>query len=320
MKIKELWHTSPSSTEIMLNEAPVVKKGEVLIASLFSLISTGTERLVAKKMVPELLWDTMKVPYMGGSFSLPCKYGYSLVGKVINGPSALMDKTVHVMHPHQDYAVIKEKDIKVIDNLFPAKRGILISNMETIINAIWDSEVTTGDYVLITGFGLIGALLAHTLRKLPGIKIIIAEINEKRIDILQKLGFELFNPSKQLSFDCTFNTTSNQNGLQLCIDNAGFEGTITDLSWYGNEKISVRLGESFHSMRKRIISSQVSSIPARKVNRWNIERRKNLAIELLKDETIDELIKNETPFSQIPKIFNSIREATLNDIACVIKY
>ena len=64
------------------------------------------------------------------------------------------------MHPHQSICEVAETEIFVLpDDLSPAK-ATLISNMETVINAIWDSELGENEKVLIAGFGNIGGLLA----------------------------------------------------------------------------------------------------------------------------------------------------------------
>lgn len=320
MKVKEFWHISPEKSEFKFNEIHNLSENEVLVKSLFSSISIGTERLVALKSVPTIMYEKMKVPYMDGSFSLPCKYGYSLVGKVIEGPVELINKVVHVMHPHQDFAIVNIQSIKVIDDMIPAKRCVLVSNVETTINAIWDSKVTVGDKVLIAGFGIIGALTSIILKKIPGVKVYVSEINPSRRSLAQRLGFELIHEVSEAVFDLAFNSSASQKGLQLCIDSVGNEGKVIEVSWYGNKKVSLSLGEDFHSMRKKIQSSQVSVIPGDKLNRWSFLRRKDLALELLKDEEFDLLVENVVPFSDAPAVFSSIRDGTYDKISAVFSY
>jgi hypothetical protein len=69
-----------------------------LIETWVTGISPGTERLVGLGKVPPACWDTMRCPAMAGSFQLPAKYGYCLIGRPINGPYA--NRLVFAMHPH----------------------------------------------------------------------------------------------------------------------------------------------------------------------------------------------------------------------------
>lgn len=85
MTIKELWHTDSLHTEIRTKEL-LPPDGTLIIRSEYSLISAGTERIVASGLVPEEIYSFMKVPGMEGSFSFPLKYGYSVAGKVAGGP------------------------------------------------------------------------------------------------------------------------------------------------------------------------------------------------------------------------------------------
>ncbi len=74
-----------NASAILEQELPDRNNHMLLIESLYSLVSLGTERLVASALMPAAIWNQMAVPYMEGSFSLPCKYGYSLVGRVLKG-------------------------------------------------------------------------------------------------------------------------------------------------------------------------------------------------------------------------------------------
>ena len=103
MVIRELWHSSSEKTLIKQADYEMSDPEKILIKTSYSLISTGTERIVSKGMVPLQLWQSMQVPNMDGSFAFPLKYGYSLVGEVIDGNKDWIGKQVHLMNPHQDF-------------------------------------------------------------------------------------------------------------------------------------------------------------------------------------------------------------------------
>jgi threonine dehydrogenase-like Zn-dependent dehydrogenase len=261
------------------------------------MISTGTERLVASGLVGKAYESHMSVPHMQGGFELPIHYGYSLIVEDTNG------RLGHIMHPHQDVIDSRAEDIYWINEEIPAARFSLISNMETIINAIWDSRPTKEDNIAICGFGNIGSLLANTLQVHFGIRPQIIDKDKWRILKAKELGFE---PAIDTSFDIIFHTTASANGLQFSIDHLAHEGRVIELSWYGNRKVNLSLGHDFHYKRLQIISSQVSVIPGH-MPEESYKSRKDLALSYLKDDSYDQLITNRIPFDETPEFYEQLR-------------
>lgn len=314
-----LWHTSPEKSEIK-QAASFEISGEICeIQSLYSLVSTGTERLVATGKIPTGLYNSMQVPYMEGDFSLPVKYGYSLVGEVVKGP--LLGKTVHLLHPHQDYCKVAAADVFPIPDEVPAVRATLASNLETAVNAVWDSGVSVGDRVAVVGFGIIGSLVARLLAQLPAVSLTILEKDPDRIKMAKSMGFEV-SPNENLStpLDIAFHCSSTAAGLQTCIDTVGLEGKVIELSWYGDKSVELNLGGTFHPQRKVIISSQVSQIPASHQHRWDFRRRKEAVFELLKNPDFDLHTPKTTPFTNLPEVFSEIRKGSSKQLVWIVDY
>lgn len=314
-------HTSAKESEIRSIRLPDPRESEVKIESLFSLISTGTEQLVSKGLVPKALYDTMKVPYMKGNFSFPIAYGYSLVARV-NAPDSEFDQQiVHVLHPHQTEAVVSVNDLHIIPKGIPPSRAVLASNMETAVNAIWDSRVSVGDQSLIVGFGIIGSLIARLLSMMPAANITVVDLNERRIELAKSMGFKTASPEElEADFDIAFHCSSSSGGLQTCIDKTGFEGKIIELSWYGTRDVQVQLGGSYHSQRKQIISSQVSHIPPSRRARWDYARRRGIALELLKDPCFDAHIEQKILFKNLPQLFTRLRQSQVDALGYCVCY
>ena len=81
--------------------------------------------------------------------------------------------------------------------------------------------------------------------------------------------------------DVVFHTSATSAGLDTAIKCAGFEGTIVEMSWYGDKPVSVHLGGAFHSRRLRLVSSQVGAVAASRRARWDYRRRSEAALRLL---------------------------------------
>jgi threonine dehydrogenase-like Zn-dependent dehydrogenase len=321
MTIRELWHINEKESTIR-SEVVIPEKEDLIIQSEFSLISSGTEGIIVRGEVPKELQLLMNVPFMQGSLALPVKYGYSIVGRIVQGTSGQIGKYVHLMHPHQDWIVGKNFNFLPIPDNIPPEKATLISNIETAINAVWDSKVTVGDRILICGFGLIGALTALVIRHIEATEITILEQDPERQKIANDLDFKLYNKRSSGigDFDLAFNTSASGEGLQQCIDLSGEEATIVEMSWYGIKPIQISLGTTFHLGRKRIISTQVSEIPFDKQARYTIERRKKLALTLLQHGIFDKLPLTQISFIDSPGYFNRLRQRQNPNFCTIIKY
>lgn len=315
--MKALWHINEKESRVLESEHVPIADTE--IESLYSLISLGTERLVANGNVPKELYTSMAVPYMEGDFSFPVKYGYSLVGRVLKSAALETGSLVHVMHPHQNSCYIHANSASVVPGNIPAKRAILVANMETAINAVWDSGITNSEMVLIAGYGIIGALLARVCKQLYNCNVYILEQEETKMENAVSHGYSVASGDQGM-YDVAFNCTANENALQYCIDNIKKEAAVIELSWYGIKKVNICLGGSFHNLRKKIIASQVSAIPVHKRPEWDYAKRKSFAFEILQDGFYDLLLTNEIAFEKSPDFFNQNRQSRLPGIGYYISY
>lgn len=317
MRNQALWHIDTHHSELRDVDKPDAP-GLISIHAIHSLISTGTERLVASGRVNSDLANKMAVPGMEGGFSLPVKYGYSLVGKTESG------QLVHALHPHQRTAYVDKNSVFELEAGDCPRRMCLISNMETVINAIWDVEyftgLTTDLPIAICGFGNIGALLAMTLKTRYGLNPDIIETAPWNLKKAEQLGFNAFLPSQQdKSYSLIFNASCAQNGLQWAIDHAEFEALIVELSWYAGQSVQLNLGGQFHYNRLRLISSQVSSIPGHKPQE-SYTSRKQLARSILAARQFDSLFQADIPFEHSPEFFHKLRHERPQGLLWCIDY
>ncbi len=100
------WLAEPGRAELRPEPLPAPTDGQVLVRSLHSAISRGTETLVFRGEVPASEWERMRAPFQAGSFPAPVKYGYSSVGVVEQGPDSLRGRPVFCLFPHQTHYVV----------------------------------------------------------------------------------------------------------------------------------------------------------------------------------------------------------------------
>ncbi len=291
-----------------------------VVRAMFSAVSPGTERLVAGGKVPAALREEMRCPYMGGRFPFPVKYGYSLVGEVVQGPATLRGRKVHVLHPHQDVCVVRSEDVRPLPEGLPPTRATLASSMETAITAVWDSGVVLGERVLVVGFGIIGSLIARSLPSGPAVDLEVVEKSPDRRRLAEAMGFRTTALPVSEPFDVAFDTSGSDSGLQAAIDGIGVEGRVVAVSWFGAEPARLNLGGSFHSRRKRIVGSQVSRIPAIMRPRWDVGRRTDLVFRLLERPEFDSHVGPSVPFADLPRTFPALVRHSPEGLSPLIIY
>ncbi len=315
-----LWHINPEYSVLRHQSLPDRTDDTIFVKSAVSLVSTGTETTVSTGQVPQGQYEVMRVPYMQGRLALPCTYGYSLVAKVVEGATDWLGKLVHTLHPHQSAALVKIGDVVEIPAGISPENAALVSNVETVINAIWDSQCQLGECVAVAGFGSIGALLALTLKQVHFGDVYVIEPNPQRATVATELGFTVIDSAKSNDCAVAFNTSASSAGLQGCVDIVGFEGRVMELSWYGTRITQIQLGHDFHSRRKQIICSQVSHIPTSKQNYWNVKRRKQLAFKLIGTGIYDQLPRQVIPFHRAPDLFEGLRQKQDTSILTFLRY
>ena len=155
-----------------------------------------------------------------------------------------------------------EKDLAVIPSTIPIKRCLLTANMETAINAMWDTLPSCGDKVLIIGAGIVGLLMAYVLKTIPGIEIVLVDQDNKK-KRLAKLFNIKFNQNipKSYKANIIFECSGNSSVISLLSPHLKDEATICILSWYGNNISRVKFGEEFLSRRAKICLLYTSPSP-----------------------------------------------------------
>jgi threonine dehydrogenase-like Zn-dependent dehydrogenase len=117
-----------------------------------------------------------------------------------------------------------------------------------------------------------------------------------------------------------FHASASAAGLNSAIDCAGLEGTIIELSWYGDRAVEARLGGAFHSRRLKLVSSQVGQVSPGRRPRWDYGRRMDAALRLLDQPALDRLVAEEIAFEDAPRELPRILAPGAQGLAPVIRY
>jgi 2-desacetyl-2-hydroxyethyl bacteriochlorophyllide A dehydrogenase len=313
---RAFWITGPGQGEIRSETLASPRTGDVVVRTLYSGVSRGTEALVFQGRVPASEYQRMRAPFQQGEFPAPVKYGYASVGTIETGPGDLRGRQIFALHPHQTRYILPASAAYVLPETVPAARAVLAANLETAINGLWDARVQAGDRMTIIGAGTVGCLVAWLASRMPGSEVELVDINPRRASVARALGVSFVTPD-QVSGDAdvVIHASGSPTGLELALKVAGFEATIVEMSWYGTRKVAMPLGEVFHARRLTLKSSQVGTVASSQRPRWDAPRRMSLALRLLADPALDALITGESPFEDLPRVMADL-SADPGDTVC----
>ncbi len=315
------WLREPGSGEIRPVQLPDPRRDEVVVRTLYSGISRGTESLVFRGGVPESEYPTMRAPFQDGDFPGPVKYGYLNVGVVESGPSTLRDRLVFCLYPHQTRYVAPARAVIPVPDGVPAPRAVLAGAVETAVNALWDAAPRIGDRVSVVGAGMVGCGVARLLAGIPGVTVTLVDVNTGRAETAAALGVDFATPERAPGEqDIVVHTSATAAGLQCALDSLAVEGTVVELSWYGDTSVTVSLGGAFHSRRLALRASQVGAVAADRRARRSSADRLALALELLRDDAFDALLTGMSEFRELPTVMAKVADGSIPALCHVIRY
>jgi threonine dehydrogenase-like Zn-dependent dehydrogenase len=315
------WLRAPGCGEIRPVGLREPGPDDVVVRTVRSGVSRGTEALVFRGGVPPDQYARMRAPFQEGDFPAPVKYGYLNVGAVEQGPPELRGRTVFCLYPHQTAYVVPAGAVSVVPEDVPPARAVLAGTLETAVNALWDAAPLVGDRVAVVGAGMVGCCVARLLHRFPAVQVTLVDVDPDRADVAAALGVDFALPDDAVGGrDLVVHTSATSAGLQRSLDLLAPEGAVIDLSWYGDTEVRLSLGGAFHADRLSIRSSQVGTVsPARGARRTAADRLA-LALELLRDPAFDALLTGESPFDELPTVMARLAAGSLPALCHTITY
>jgi len=315
------WLREPGVGEI--RPAPLCEPGpgDVLVRTLHSGVSRGTEALVFRGGVPASQYAAMRAPFQEGDFPGPVKYGYLSVGVVEQGPAELRGRTVFCLYPHQTAYVVPARAVIVVPDDVPPERAVLAGTVETAVNALWDAAPLLGDRITVVGAGMVGCCVARLAAQFPGVEVTLVDIDVTRAKVATALGVAFALPADAADGrDLVVHTSATSAGLQQSLELLAPEGTAIELSWYGDAEVRLLLGGAFHSGRLGIRASQVGTVSAARRGRRTAGDRLGLALDLLRDPAFDELITGTSRFDELPAVMARLANGDLPALCHTVTY
>lgn len=301
IQARAFWTLAPNVGEIRTEQMEPPAGDRLLLRSLASGVSRGTESLVFAGRVPESQFAAMRAPMMAGVFPFPVKYGYSTVARTPDG------RRVFVLHPHQDVFLADATACVPIPDRVPTRRAVLAANLETAVNILWDAAPLVGERVMVIGAGVVGLLTASLLARIPAAQVTVVDIDPSRRTLAERFGCAFAVPEDApAEQELVVHASATEAGLSLALSRATFEGRIVEASWFGDRAPAIPLGEAFHARRLRIVASQVGAIAPAMRGRRGYGERLAIALQLLADPAYDALLEGPTRFEDLPRAMPGI--------------
>lgn len=315
------WLREPGVGEIRPVTLPGPREDEVVVRTVRSAVSRGTESLVFGGRVPASQHDLMRAPFQDGDFPGPVKYGYLSVGVVEDGPPSLRGRHVFCLHPHQTAYVVPAGAVVPLPDGVPIARAVLAGIVETALNALWDAPPLLGDRIAVVGAGVLGCSVARLASRVPGTSVTLVDADGSRASVAAALGVGFATPDDAVGgCDLVVHASATSAGLQRSIDLLAPEGTVLELSWYGDTPTTVQLGGSFHSGRLDLRASQVGRVAPARRDRRTTSQRLAMALDLLRDEAFDCLLTGESAFEDLPDVMPRLVSRELPALLHAITY
>jgi 2-desacetyl-2-hydroxyethyl bacteriochlorophyllide A dehydrogenase len=341
MDRQALYFTKPRQVALRREAISAPAFGQVLVQTIISAISPGTESLIYRGQAPQDMARDDTIAALAGGFSFPLKYGYAVVGKVVTlGPGVSpdwQDRLVFAFHPHESHFLATPDELQMLPQHLTPEDAVFFPNLETAITFLLDGQPLVGEQVAIFGQGIVGLLLTALLARWPLNSLVTLDLYAKRRLLSESLGAHLsLDPSapdleERLrgylqgaspypGADLTYEISGNPQALNQAIAVTGFHGRVVIGSWYGHQKTKLNLGGRFHRGRLRLISSQVSTIPPELAGRWSKSRRYHSAWQILKEVKPARFITHRFPMAQAARAYELLDQHPEEAIQVILEY
>ena len=310
---------APGRIEVANDDIPYPGDGEVLVRTLVSGISAGTELHIFRGDIPEGVALDESLPSLQEPFRYPTTYGYASVGDVVED-----GRRVFAFRPHLSHYIARDDELYELPESVSLERAALWPTAETAVNLVLDARPLVGERVLVVGQGVVGLVTTSVLSRFPLEALCSVDpIEARRAASIRCGASRAIAPDESSTlhdFDLAIELSGSSSGLDLAIAATGFEGRVVVGSWYGGAPAPVDLGTHFHRGRLQLISSQVSHIGSPLVSRWTKKRRMEVASAALESVPADELVTHRFPVERAADAYALLAEHPESCLQVLLTY
>jgi threonine dehydrogenase-like Zn-dependent dehydrogenase len=347
----------PRQLDVLARRLPDPGPDDVLVQTLSSGISHGTEMNVYRGLAPQwtkrydralrlFLPADAKAPPLpergywtaaDDHWGYPLAYGYANVGRVVAIGSAVdrlrEGDLVYAYQPHQSAYVAPARSVVRLPELANPAIGVLFSNLNTAYGGVLDADVRIDDTVVVFGQGLVGLLVTQFLRRGAARRLITVEMIPARQRLSVQLGADACLDPAHVDValavremtggrgaDVVIEASGSYAALQEAIRTAAPNTTVVALSWYGGTGGALALSDEFHHNRITLRSSQVGGIAPELSATHSLARRTEQIMAWFGELSLDPLLTTSIPFEAAADAYRLIDERSDEAIQVALQY
>lgn len=317
MKRQSLWFEGGGRVSVREEALEAPGSGEILIETIMSAISPGTEMLFYNGQLEEGAAVDATMEGYRRELSYPLRYGYSSVGRIAKAGNGvdptLVGRLAFAFMPHASASCVPvDLAIPVPDGITPEEAAFLAS-AETAVNLVLDCRPLLGERASVFGLGVIGLFTAGLLARFPLASLSGWDLHALRRDAAAAWGVNAADPREKQpgagTEDFAVEASGSSAGFRLALSSCGFSGRLIVGSWYGRTargQAFEAFDTLFHRNRVRIVPSQVSTIDPSLTGRWSRARRHASAWEAIRSLRPGRLITHRFPFARAADAYRLI--------------
>jgi 2-desacetyl-2-hydroxyethyl bacteriochlorophyllide A dehydrogenase len=337
--------SSPRVAEVVPDLERTPQPGEVLIRTLYSGISAGTELTAYRGSNPYLnkRWNDDSRLFVEGdtSISYPVDgWGYEEVGEVVSlgspAEGVSVGDVVWGTWGHRSHTVKKADWAaqRILDASVDPRVGIFSQIGGIALNLVLDADLHIGETVAVFGLGVPGQLAAQ-LARLNGGRVIAVDGLAARRQLALDLGADcVLDPAdggvaerirdltEGRGADVCLEVSGSYHALHEAVRSVAYSSRVCVAGFMQGEGAGLRLGEEFHHNRVSLIGSQISGVAPALQHRWNYDRLARTAIQLASDKRLNvtDLITHTVPIAQAAEAFQMLDERPQDALQVVLSF
>jgi len=324
--------TGPNKAEFIKTDIPKINESQILVKTICTAISTGTEIRVYKGISID---KNNKFMFPNMPWNYPVENGYSTVGKIVEiGKNVVgyeIGQRVFTSETHKQYAACNTEDVFKIPKDISSENAAMLNILQVGHIALRSANPTFGENLVIAGLGVIGlSVLAYC--KSFGFNAVGIETISTRQSIAQAMGIiSVFNPNEsniqkkiqqQLGGnlpDFAIEAASNWNAIEMCQHLVKEDGKIIVVSRHTDEPQYNPVGHPYFGKRQSIISSY--GFPENNT-RWNRLNCMNLTIQLLESKrlNVSPLITDKIQWNELPDMYAKLNANPENTVGVIVNW
>lgn len=328
MQSKVLVFEAPKSLNFINIELTAPKPNQVLVETLHSGISTGTELSVYRGTAPFVgeTWNLrqrtfMPRPVSSPFYPLPGGFGYEQVGRVVE-----LGSEVSGLRPgqllwgawgHRSTALLSADEARkrVIPESADPMMGVFNKIGAIAYNALLDTEAVLHETAVVFGLGVPGLLLTRLL-VLSGVTVIAVDPLKGRRELALEFGAShvcapedvsalIMDSTAGFGADFAVEISGSYVALQEAIRGVRYNGTVVAAGFYQGAGAALNLGKEYHHNRVKLVCSQIFDVNPTKKPGWSVERLEDTFMQLQLEKKVDalRLISHRIDFSEAPRAY-----------------